>query len=109
MTTQEATTILALMATFDGRRFGELEITAWRQILVDVDFHDARAAVLAWYGANRGWMQPADVRREIAAARPVPRSVPGFVEMSDQERQERARRIQAGGKTLRQQARERAR
>jgi hypothetical protein len=48
----EAGNLLGLMALYDNRTTGDADIVAWLQVIGDLDYADARAAVLAHYGGE---------------------------------------------------------
>jgi hypothetical protein len=68
VTRDEARQLLALVASFDGRRsFGTYDVEAWLSVLGDVGWDEAHAAVLAHYATRTDCVMPAHVRRHAAA------------------------------------------
>lgn len=89
MTPQETSRILAVCTTYDYRKVQEIDVIAWHEAIGDLDFIDARAAVVAHYRESRERIMPADVRahyRSIRRARVAgidPESLVGDIDPSD--------------------------
>ncbi|MEU1736496.1 hypothetical protein [Streptosporangium sp. NPDC020145] len=69
MTPEETIDLLSLAASFDRRTVGRADVMAWHAAVGDLDFADARDAVVAHYRDNREWIMPADVRKRVKAVR----------------------------------------
>lgn len=65
----EVVLLLTLAGTYDYRKVGDADVEAWHLALHDVDFDDAKAAVVAHYRATRDRLMPADVRQGVKAIR----------------------------------------
>jgi len=72
--------LLGLMAFYDNRILGDGDVVAWLQVIGDLDYADARAAVLAHYGGlATERMMPGHVRagvRKIRADRIARSQIP---------------------------------
>jgi hypothetical protein len=69
MQKQHVAALLGLMATFDYRKTDETDDDAWLMVIGDLNFDDAKAAVIEHYEASDERMKPVDVRRGVAALR----------------------------------------
>jgi hypothetical protein len=69
MTPEEVIDLLTTAAAFDRRTVGEADVIAWQSAVGDLDFPDARDAVVQHYRATRDWIMPSDVRRLVKAIR----------------------------------------
>ena len=69
MTIEEVIDLLAVAAAFDQRTIGEADAVAWHAAIGDLDFADARAAVIGHYRESRDRVMPADVFKRVKAAR----------------------------------------
>ncbi|MFI5938622.1 hypothetical protein [Actinoplanes sp. NPDC051494] len=95
----EVVLLLTLAGTFDYRRVGDADVEAWHLALDDIDFVDAKAAVVAHYRATRDRLMPVDVRQGVRTIRDArhaqeptaARQLPGRFE-DDADRADRARR-----------------
>jgi len=65
----ETAKLLTIASGFDNRRVDELSTTAFHEALSDLNFEDARKAVVAHYSASNQWIMPADIRRGIKDGR----------------------------------------
>jgi len=57
--------LLGLAASFDQRTTGEADDQAWLAVLGDLDFDDARAALLDHYRDSTERIMPAHIRRGV--------------------------------------------
>lgn len=71
MNAAEAGELLALMALYDNRKTGDVDVIAWLKIIGDLRHADCEAAVLAHYGESRERIMPADVRNRVKEARRI--------------------------------------
>jgi len=69
MTLDQVIDILTVAAVFDFRSIGEADAVAWHTVLGDLDFTDARTAVLAHYTEKCDRIMPADIRQRVKAIR----------------------------------------
>lgn len=69
MNKSEVVLLLTLAGTFDYRKVGDADVEAWHLALDDVDFADAKAAVVRYYRESRERLMPADVRQGVKAIR----------------------------------------
>lgn len=61
--------VLAKAAAFDQRTVGEADVLAWHEVLSEVDFADALAAVSRHYADRTERLMPAHVRRLVVDIR----------------------------------------
>ncbi len=90
MTRTQMALLLGLMsAGADSRKVDEAAVTSWHEIVGDLDFADARAAVIAWYRTQTARIMPADLRNTVRSIRDErnrlenpaePRALPGRFE-----------------------------
>jgi hypothetical protein len=69
MTKAEVARLLAVAAAFDQRTSGEEDDIAWLAAIGDLNFNDARNAVIAYYRECRERIMPVDVRERVAEIR----------------------------------------
>ncbi|MBF0721944.1 hypothetical protein [Sanguibacter inulinus] len=69
MRPSEAMVLLTKVMTFDNRTLNDSVATSWSQVLADVDFADAEAAVLKHYAASSEWIMPAHIRAGVQRIR----------------------------------------
>ncbi|HEV2344421.1 MAG TPA: hypothetical protein VGS97_10045 [Actinocrinis sp.] len=69
MTRSQVAALLGLMATFDYRKTDQTDDEAWLNVVGDLDFDDAKAAVFEHYKTSDERMKPVDVRRGVSALR----------------------------------------
>lgn len=69
MNSDEVIDLLTTAAAFDRRTVGEADVIAWQSAVGDLDFPDARDAVVQHYRNTRDWIMPSDVRRLVKAIR----------------------------------------
>jgi hypothetical protein len=69
MTPAETARVLAKSAAYDNRTVGEVDVHAWHEVLEDVDYADALAAVTAHYRSSAAWIMPSHVRELAKAAK----------------------------------------
>lgn len=82
MTRHEAFRLLRDIAAADHRTVAETDVDVWHDCLDDVDFDDARAAVIEYFRTSTGWLMPAHVRTSVTRMRAariaaVPQPDPG--------------------------------
>lgn len=63
MNLAETHDLLRLAASFDNRRFDDVTVISWQQVLDDVPFDDAQAGVLRHFRDSAEWLMPVHVRR----------------------------------------------
>lgn len=69
MTPDETVDLLTVAAAFDQRTVGEGDAMAWHAVLGDLNFADAKQAVLGHYADTRERVMPADIRTRVLAIR----------------------------------------
>ena len=69
MTLDQVIDLLTVAAVFDFRSIGEADAIAWHTVLGDLEFDDARMAVLAHYAESCDRIMPANVRQRVKAMR----------------------------------------
>ena len=69
MTDDETVDLLTVAAAFDQRTVGEGDAAAWHAVLGDLNFADAKQAVLGHYTDTRERVMPADIRSRVLAIR----------------------------------------
>lgn len=65
MTRGDVARLLAYIAAFDRRTLGDADVLAWYDVLGDLDFELARAAVRVWYTERDGWIMPSHIRTAV--------------------------------------------
>lgn len=80
MTRDEVIDLLSLMASYDRRTAGEVDIDAWGLAVGDLPFADARDAVIGHYRESADWIMPAHVRRRVDAVRAARLAAAGNLE-----------------------------
>lgn len=61
--------LLAFAGTYDYRKVGEADIEAWFLAVGDLDYEDAKSAIVRHYRDTRERLMPADVRQGVRAIR----------------------------------------
>jgi hypothetical protein len=69
MTPDETVDLLTVAAAFDQRTVGEGDAMAWYAVVGDLDFTEAKQAVIAHYSDSTERVMPAHVRIRVKAAR----------------------------------------
>lgn len=69
MTRGDVARLLAYIAAFDRRTLGDADVLAWHDVLGDLDFEPAKAAVRQWYAESDGWIMPAHIRTVVLGRR----------------------------------------
>lgn len=69
MTPDETVDLLTVAAAFDQRTVGEGDAMAWHAVVGDLDFTDAKQAVIAHYTDTAERVMPAHVRTRVRALR----------------------------------------
>lgn len=67
ITPADAARILAKAAAIDQRTVGDADVLAWAEILADLEYADALAAVTAHYAESAERLMPAHVRQHARA------------------------------------------
>jgi hypothetical protein len=65
----ETALLLGLAAAYDRRTIGEADVEAWHDVLNDISFSDAKAAVKNHYRTNNDWIMPATIRAAVRKIR----------------------------------------
>lgn len=65
MTKAQVARLLAVCAAFDQRTSGEEDDVAWLAAIGDLDFAEARDAVIGYYQENRERIMPSDIRQRV--------------------------------------------
>lgn len=71
MTRHEAFQLLRDIASADHRTVAETDVDFWHDCLDDVDFDDARAAVVQHFRTSTSWLMPAHIRTAVTRIRTV--------------------------------------
>lgn len=86
MNLTETLDLLTLIAAVDNRKFGEETVAAWQELLIDVEFADARAAVQRHRSTATDYLMPVHViagartaRLELVDSAPTCRTCQGSV------------------------------
>ena len=66
MNVQETAEVLAKAALFDFRTVGENDVMAWWEVVGDLDYADAMAAVSRWYRDRSDRLMPSHLREAVA-------------------------------------------
>lgn len=62
MMLSETARLLGICALYDSRAVSELEVAGWHEIVGDLGYEDAKAAVLAWHSESHPFrISPGDV------------------------------------------------
>lgn len=61
MRPDQIATLLAYISSIDGRHTSTLMAEAWSDLVGDLDFEDAKAAVRDHYRASTDWLKPAHI------------------------------------------------
>lgn len=69
MDKSEVVLLLAFAGTYDYRKVGDADIEAWHLAVGDLDFEDAKAAVVAHYRNTADRMMPFHVRQGVKVIR----------------------------------------
>lgn len=69
MTPEETVDLLTVAAAFDQRTVGEGDAMAWYAVVGDLDFNDAKQAVVGHYTDTTDRIMPAHVRSRVKAVR----------------------------------------
>lgn len=62
MMASEVAELLGRIAAYDRRTLGEADVLAWHEVLRDIAYDDALAAVVEHFKISREWLMPVDVR-----------------------------------------------
>lgn len=62
MNLAETSALLTLIRVLDNRRVDDATLTAWQEILADVEFADTRAAVIEHFRTSTAYLLPAHAR-----------------------------------------------
>jgi hypothetical protein len=66
---QDTALLLGMCAAYDQRTIGDADALAWHEILSDLDFDDAKLAVVAHYRTETRRVMPADIRAAVKKIR----------------------------------------
>lgn len=69
MNRAETAELLTMIAAYDRRKLGEVDVIAWAETLPDVALTDARAVVVEHYAASTDWLMPAHIRAGVKRIR----------------------------------------
>jgi hypothetical protein len=69
MTPADTAELLVLAAAFDRRTIGKADVLAWNAALSDLEFADAKDAIVEHFKASGDWLMPYHVRARVKAAR----------------------------------------
>lgn len=69
MRPDQIATLLAYISSIDGRHTSTLMAEAWSDLIGDLDFEDAKAAVRDHYRASTDWLKPAHILIGVRAIR----------------------------------------
>ncbi len=69
MNRSETAALLTMRATWHGVKVGESDVEAWYAVVGDLDFADARDALIGHYRDSREWSMPADIRQSVRRVR----------------------------------------
>jgi hypothetical protein len=69
VTPDETVDLLTVAAAFDQRTVGEGDAMAWHAVLGDLEFPDARQAILGHYAESADRVMPAHIRQRVREAR----------------------------------------
>ena len=75
MNLEETGRLVGHMALYDNRRTSDPDTLAWYQVIGDLPYDDAKAAVIGHYAESTDRIMPAHVRNRVKAMRRT-RSVP---------------------------------
>ncbi len=71
MRKSEVAMLLTFVQSLQGREVTELQVEAWHELLADVDYQPALAAVRSHYRNETRAIWPADIRRATVDALPA--------------------------------------
>lgn len=69
MKRSEVAELLARVVAFDRRTIGDSDVLAWYEVLSDIDYQDALAAVVGHFKISQEWLMPVHVRTGAKALR----------------------------------------
>lgn len=69
MTRDEVIDLLTIVAATDKRTVGRSDVTLWCGYVGDLEFDDAKTAVIEHYRSTRDWLMPVDVRTRVHGMR----------------------------------------
>lgn len=69
MTRDQVIDLLTVIAVGDRRTVGEADVILWGECVGDLEFGDARDAVVAHFRESTAWLTPAHVRARVAEVR----------------------------------------
>ena len=69
MTPPQMADLLNLISSTDGRNLTKQMPSAWMEIIGDLDFQDAKAAVVKHFQQSTDWLMPAHVRAGVKSIR----------------------------------------
>ncbi len=68
MNAAEVAALLAVVATYDNRKYGEPEVFAWHSALGDLPFGLARDAVIEHFRSTDAYLMPVHIRNIVRTA-----------------------------------------
>jgi len=69
VTRDEVIDLLAIISGVNGRTVGETDVAVWLELVGDMSFADASAAVKAHYMESDRWIMPSHIRDRIKVMR----------------------------------------
>jgi hypothetical protein len=69
MTLSEICDLLSVIGAFDRRALGDADGHSWHAAIGDLDYEDARQAVIAHYSESTEWIMPGHVRQRVMEPR----------------------------------------
>ena len=69
MNRHEAAQLLTVVAAYDRRTLGDMDVVTWAKALDDITLDDATEAVHGWFRDRSDWLLPADVRKSVKRAK----------------------------------------
>lgn len=69
MDASQAALLLTKASAYDNRTVGDVAALAWAEALADVQFDDAKTAVVDHYRESRAWIMPVDVIARVRTIR----------------------------------------
>ena len=69
MNQQEVAELLTVVAAYDRRTLGEVDVITWHGALGDLQLDECKKAVVEYYRTSTDWLMPANVRKLALTAR----------------------------------------
>lgn len=83
MTPPQMADLLNLISSTDGRNLTQQMPSAWMDIIGDLDFTDAKAAVVKHFQQSTEWLMPAHVRKGVKSMREKRLLLVGGAQLND--------------------------